>query len=297
MAGILRWVGVLLPATLVVVASMKAQTPTAADPTTVPTAIPNTPPKPVVGAGSSAAPAPGKALIDDMADPNAPRKGLKRLTPEYEVWLDPKEKQVVMTGTVVLRRGPLELFACLKHTKEHESIVAVETKAYVVHAALLACGAEAGNPAKFLPEFTPARGTEVEVIVSWTDADGTPKTMDARQWLRNVRTGEALKYPWVFGGSGFWRDPADGKQYYQAEEGDFICISNFSTAMLDLPIESPQTNAALLFEAFTENIPADGTKVLITLKPKLDKQNAKPDDATKPGANEKSQAKPKSAAP
>ena len=35
---------------------------------------------------------------------------------------------------------------------------------------------------------------------------GEKKTMDARQWLRNARTGEALKYPWVFGGSGFGSD-------------------------------------------------------------------------------------------
>lgn len=226
-------------------------------------------------------------VIDDMADPKAPRPGLKRLTPEYEVWLDSKNKQVVMTGTIVLRRGPLELFACLKHTKEHESIVAVETKAYVVHAALLACGAETGNPAKFLPEFTPASGTEIDVSVSWTGDDGKPRTTDARQMLRNVRTGEALKYPWVFGGSGFWRDPADGKQYYQAEEGDFICISNFATAMLDLPIESPQTNAALLFEAFTEHIPPEGTKVVLTLTPKVGKKtDGKTNNApAKPQAN------------
>lgn len=225
--------------------------------------------------------------VVETSDPKAPRGGLKRLTPEYEVWLDPQNKQVLMTGTIVLRRGPLELFACLKHTKEHESIVAVETKAYVVHAALLACGAETGNPAKFLPEFTPARGTEIDVSVSWTGEDGKAHTADARQWLRNVRTGEALKYPWVFGGSGFWRDPADGKQYYQAEEGDFICISNFSTAMLDLPIESPQANAALLFEAFTDHIPPEGTTVVITLTPKLGKKpDGKKNDApAKPQAD------------
>lgn len=229
-------------------------------------------------------------LIDDMADPKAPYAGLKRLTPQYDVWLDPKKKQVIMAGTIVLRRGPLELLACLKHTKEHESIVAVETKAYVVHAALLACGAEPGNPAKFLPEFTPARGTEIEVTASWKDELGKEKSIDARKWLRNVRTGEELKYPWVFGGSGFWRDPADGKQYYQAEEGDFICISNFASAMLDLPIESSQANSTLLFEAFTENIPADGTKVLLTLTPKVEKKGDKKNDAdTKPSA----EAKPK----
>ena len=218
----------------------------------------------------------------EVSDPQAPRPGLKRLTPQYEVWIDTKQKQVVMNGIVVLRAGPLELFACLKHTKEHEAIIACETKAYVVHAALLACGATTGNPAKFLPEFKPASGMEVDVLVSWKDEKGESHEMDARKWIRNVRTGKSLDYPWVFGGSGFWTDPADGKQYYQAEEGDFICISNFSTAMLDLPIESSQTNASLLFEAFTDNIPAEGTKIVLTLRPKL---GAKPKDAKPADAN------------
>lgn len=228
---------------------------------------------------------------EEPVDPAAPRPGLKRLAPEYPVWIDPKQKQVVMNGTVVLRRGPLELFACLKNTKEHEAVVAVESKAYVVHAALLACGATTGNPARFLPEFQPARGTEIEVLVSWTDDKGKQQEMDARQWIRDVRTGQAMKYPWVFGGSGFWKDPADGKSYYQAEEGDFICISNFTTAMLDLPIESSQANATLLFEAFTDHIPPDGTKVVITLKPKHD---VKP-NADKPANGAKPQATPKPA--
>ncbi len=239
----------------------------------------------LVAAEPAAKPAPtGTAAVAD--DPKAPYPGLRRLTPEYDVWLDPKQKQVVLTGKVVLRRGPLELFACLKNTKEHESVVACDTKAYIVHAALLAIGGPPGNPARFLPDFKPARGTEIEITVEWTDAAGAKKRMDARQWLRNVRTGEPLKYPWVFGGSGFWTDPADGKSYYQAEEGDFICISNFTTAMLDLPIESPQTNASLVYEAFTDNIPPDDTKVLLFLKPKLDAKagDAKPAPA-KPAAN------------
>lgn len=217
---------------------------------------------------TEAPPAKDAVAASDAPDPAAPRPGLKRLTPEYEVWVDPKQKQVVMNGRVVLRRGPLELFACLKNTKEHEAIVAVETKAYVVHAALLACGALPGNPAQFLPEFRPASGTEIEVIVSWTDEKQMKHEMDARQWVRDVRTGGPMKQPWVFGGSGFWKDPADGKSYYRAEEGDFICISNFSTAMLDLPIESSQANATLLFEALTDNIPPDGTKIVLTLRPK-----------------------------
>lgn len=208
--------------------------------------------------------------IKPSVEAEAPLPGLKRLSPDADVWLDPERKQLILRGDVVLRRGPLELFACLKRTKEHEAIVSVATKAYVVHAGLLACGAQPGNPARFQPEFTPARGTEIEVLVEWVDAAGKTQKMDARQWIKSAKTGKAMDYPWVFGGSGFWTDPADGKRYYQAEDGDFICISNFPSAMLDVPVESSAANSALLFEAFTANIPPEKTRVTIYLIPKLD---------------------------
>jgi hypothetical protein len=41
--------------------------------------------------------------------------------------------------------------------------------------------------------------------------------------------------------------------------------------MLDLPIESSQSNEALLFRAFTERIPPLGTPVTLLLTPKLEK--------------------------
>jgi hypothetical protein len=65
----------------------------------------------------------------------------------------------------------------------------------------------------------------------------------------------------VFAGSSFWTDPADGTEYYQADGGDLICVSNFPTAMLDLPVESSQSNEALLFEAFAGRVPPRGTAV------------------------------------
>jgi hypothetical protein len=50
-----------------------------------------------------------------------------------------------------------------------------------------------------------------------------------------------------------------------------ICLSNFPTAMLDLPIESSQANAELMFEALTDNIPPKGTKVRMVLIPRAAK--------------------------
>lgn len=228
-------------------------------------------------AHATAQPAP-TAPNEPATTPDPP--GLKRLSPQYDVWLDPRQKQVVMRGEVCLRAGALELFACLKHTKEHESIVAVETEAYIVHAALLALGAEPGNPAEFFPEYRPARGTQIDVFVRWKDEQGKQHEVPAQQWIRDVKTGRPMEHKWVFGGSKFWQDRETGRRHYMAEEGDFICVSNFTSAMLDLPVESSQSDAALLFEAHTEHIPPRGTEVFLILKPKLPAGGAKHDPAT-----------------
>ncbi len=75
-----------------------------------------------------------------------------------------------------------------------------------------------------------------------------------------MRTEREMSQPWVFAGSRFWKDEETGEQYYQAEGGDFICVSNFGTAMLDIPIESSQSNMELAFAAFTERIPPLGAR-------------------------------------
>lgn len=197
---------------------------------------------------------------DANASPD-PHPELTRLSPSEKVWLDREGGRVVVGGEVVLQRGQIEFFACPRRTKEHESVVAVDASARLVHTGLLAIGLQAGEPVQFAPEYRAARGPLVRVTVQWTDAEGRPQSRDAREWIRNTRTGEAMETDWVFAGSSFWRDEATGEEYYQADGGDLVCVSNFPTATLDLPIASSQSNEALLFEVFDSRVPARGTPV------------------------------------
>jgi hypothetical protein len=198
-------------------------------------------------------------------------KGAKRLSPDYDAWIDPKNKTVIVDGQVSLREGMLEMFACTRNTKEHESIVSVNSKAFLVHAALLSLGAEPGRPVQFVPKYRPPTGTEIEITVLWRDEAGKEKTARAQDWIKDINTKKAMAHPFVFAGSSFWIDEETKKKFYQAEGGDFICVSNFGTAMLDIPIESSQANTELAFEAFTERIPPLGAPVRLILKPKLKK--------------------------
>ncbi len=190
---------------------------------------------------------------------------LVRLSPTDEVWVDAKKKRVIVGGTVCLREGVLEMFACPKGTKEHESVVAVNAKAYQIHTALLAIGARAGHPVRYEPQYESASGSVIHVEVVWEDEKGKLIRRPAQAMVRDVKSGKTMTTDWVFAGSGFWEDAESGEKYYQAEGGELICLSNFSTAMIDLPIESSRDNASLLYEANTDQIPARGTLVRLVL--------------------------------
>ena len=61
-------------------------------------------------------PSPTKADDDPPAE-------LTKLSKTGDVWFDKKRKAVVVDGQVCLREGQLEMFACPKGTKEHESVL------------------------------------------------------------------------------------------------------------------------------------------------------------------------------
>jgi len=213
--------------------------------------------------------------------------GMTRLDKQSRVWADRKARRVVVDGYIALRAGQLEMLACPVGTKEHESVVAVFAKAQVVHAGLLAIGGKPGTPVAWEPTYKAPTGSEVQVIALWKDADGKKHNVDTRQWVHELGTEKTtLGTNYVFAGSKMWKDPDTGEERYLAESGDLICVSNFATATLDVPLNSSQANSGLMFAARTDAIPPEGTPIRLVLQLVDDKQNAaSPADAS---ANEKS---------
>ncbi len=178
-----------------------------------------------------------------------------------------KARRVLISGAICLREGQLEQFLTRKGTKEHEAIVAADVDARDIHKALLLAGAAEGKPVQFRPTYKPATGQPIRVTVKYQDK-GRLVTVPARSWVKNARTGKDLDTDWVFAGSQLVNNPLDpGKKIYLANDGDVICVSNFETALLDLPIKSPKDNADLVFVANTERIPPLETKVVVVLEP------------------------------
>jgi hypothetical protein len=99
--------------------------------------------------------------------------------------------------------------------------------------------------------------------------DGNLVSRNAKEFVRNFNTKKALQHDWVFGGSVLINDHVSGEEIYYGDGGEMICLSNFATATMDLPIKSSaEAEMGLLFEVFTENVPQVNTKVYLVMTPR-----------------------------
>jgi hypothetical protein len=108
------------------------------------------------------------------------------LNPNRTVLLDREGKRLLVKTHVVLREGQLEMLCCPAQTKEHESILAVDARAYVIHAGLVALGAKPGMPVQYRPQFKPPSGQPIDIFLQWTDAQGKAHRVRAQEWIRTA---------------------------------------------------------------------------------------------------------------
>lgn len=111
-------------------------------------------------------------------------QGATGLNPNETAFLNLADKKVFLKTRVACNDCPLEMLVCTAGSKEHESVLSFDGKAYVVHTALLAMGLKPGRPVAFSPEFTPPEGPELDLKVHWRTKQGQVKSVDAKKWMR-----------------------------------------------------------------------------------------------------------------
>lgn len=213
----------------------------------------------------------------------APLTGLTLLPADFitwQQWPGPDHRRVIVEATVVFREGYLEhLLTRQEAGKNHESILSAAFDAEHLHLALLAAGAQPGHPARFVNDknevaFTPASGDTIGVVLSYFER-GEERLVPAQTWIIGAQDRRPLNRDWVFAGSyrGSFEDGTGAvRHFYAANEGRIICLANFPSALLDLPMESKDANpeaGGLDFIANSTLIPPLGTRVTVQLIPKV----------------------------
>ena len=213
-------------------------------------------------------------ICDGMADQEQPPAGTTTAPAKSQVALsahiriDRDKRQVILDAKVCLREGALELLVCKAKTKEYESVLVTEALGAHLHAALLALKLTPGLAAQWSgtdeeARFLPPRGPELAVTLRWKDDGGAERTAEAGTWIKHVGKKAALPSKWVFIGSRI----LPNNRYWADVDGDIISLSNFESAVIDVPFESSKDNTALEFAANTDAIPAVGTPVELVITP------------------------------
>jgi len=177
-----------------------------------------------------------------------------------EVRVNLDEGTFEFEAEVVLREGVLELVACARGTKEHESIFAVDVLGRYLHAAALLLGAEPGRAVDFQGDREPPTGTPVTFEVEFKEGDQT-RRLGVHELVRNVVTGKPMEQNrWAFVGSSEVATRR-GPRYLAELTGALVVTYNDPSAVFDNP--SPYGWDDTVYEANTELIPPIGTPVTL----------------------------------
>jgi len=204
-----------------------------------------------------------------------------------------QERCVDLEGSICLDEGMLELIACTKETKEHESIVVVRAKPMHIHTALLLLGAQSGNPVMRRPigeggtrwVDIPPRGDPVDIylvfknkqgkVVEHPISDFVARSEDDPDGLVGAEADDALKddkdskFPttFLFAGSLLVGDGPGPRTYLADQSGSVISIVTFGDELLCLPGVHATGNDALMWEINATHLPKVGSKVTLRLRP------------------------------
>ncbi|MFK7790098.1 MAG: YdjY domain-containing protein [Phycisphaeraceae bacterium] len=226
---------------------------------------------PLAVAQEKAPPADAKPAQD--VDPVA--EAIKTINKEDNgITINAEKSYVDVAATVCLRRGDfLEMFACTKDTREHESILVIDAAPSQMHLGLLLLGIEPGKPLSYdrafdPPKLVPAQGPEVGVFIV-VKLDNVEREIPANRWVQDNKTEEMMQgNTWLFAGSQFAE--FQDKPVYQADlNGSAISLVNFGDDLLTLPNKMTDANEShgKVWAPRTKAIPQVGTKVTIRLRP------------------------------
>ncbi|HIG84388.1 MAG TPA: hypothetical protein EYG40_02495 [Verrucomicrobia bacterium] len=202
--------------------------------------------------------------------------------------LNLEEWSVDVNATVCLHEGFLELVACTKGSKEHESILSTAARPMHIHTAMLLMGVKPGTPAmrrvgeggstRWVP-IDPA-GDDVFLSLVFPDLEGNPQESPIAKFISPARSddvkvlrtkGKEETFPasFLFAGSHLIEDGPGPKKYVCEHSGNVISISTFGDELLCLPGVHGHQNDGLTWKVNSKGLPKIGEQVILRLRPKV----------------------------
>lgn len=240
-----------------------------------------------------------KAAVESSEKiPTAIEERIRAIFPHISI--DSTERRVDVEAVVCLTNGFLELVACGKDSKEHESLVMVEAKPSHIHAALLLIGAQAGNPAMRKPldkegtrwAHLPPRGQPVKISLVIPKEGGEAVERSISDFIApsedesGFRTDVGTKFPdtYLFTGS-HAQGEGEERQYLGDFSGHVASIATFGDEVLSLSEVHAQDNGSLAWQIKPDSLPELGTKVILRLRPQWKAANENADESKNPAAD------------
>ncbi len=188
---------------------------------------------------------------------------VEKITDTYyrigSVFLEKEKREVYLDGFVNMREGMIEVLACGRRGKLHESVLVMDIVPHDLQVALLLLGMDHTKATYSEDGMQLTGGEEVKISVSW-DNDGKNKTVAAEKLLYNLIDEKPLKNArWVFIGSRL------NEGVFMADmEESLITTYHDPNAIIDNAGEGADNDD--LLAANTKLIPAVGTAVRMTMK-------------------------------
>lgn len=180
----------------------------------------------------------------------------------------PQSQRVVVAGEVQLRRSQaVELVACARGGKTHESIFLLKCRPSDLNAALLLIGCKFESGPRYFQDPAKPVGTRVVAEVEWT-ADGKPVRHRVEDLCWDARVGRPMpRIAWVYVGSKFARDPVTGEEVFVADrERNLITTLHDPFGLLDNPLPSGGDVTPGRFVSNPQVVPPQGTAITVTIR-------------------------------
>ena len=175
------------------------------------------------------------------------------------VLVDPSNHCVLVQGYINQTNGLVELLACGKEGKVHESVLVLKASPLDLNIGLLLLGLKVTSRPTETGVWAKPGGPQLDLWVEW-QASGKPQRCRAEEFVFNEKTGRALpETPWIYTGS------VVEHGYFRAlSEDSHIATYWDPWALINLPLPCGADDHIL--SANEKMVPALGTPVQLRLQ-------------------------------